>query len=130
MNYLTQQIQASARELDVSTIACLGLSYKPDVDDLRESPAVEIAKTLAESKIGSVLAVEPHLQALPDHIAEAGVSLVDLETALREADIIAALVDHREFKQISPTLLEGKTVFDTRGIWASRGNLASGGVSG
>ncbi len=97
-------------------IVCLGLSYKADIDDLRESPAVEIVRRIAESAT-DIAAVEPNVTELPDALAETGVKLVDLDDALDTADIVVLLTDHREFKAIDRKSLAGKTVFDTRGIW-------------
>lgn len=95
-------------------IACLGLAFKPDIDDLRESPAVEITKALAEWHSGELLAVEPNITELPQQLNNT--SLVTLNTAVAEADILVLLVDHSEFKDFDPTNLSNKIV-DTRGIW-------------
>ncbi len=97
-------------------IVCLGLSYKADIDDLRESPAVEIVRLIAESA-REVVAVEPHVAELPEALAGSGVELVGLDDALHNADIVVLLTDHREFKTIDRQRLAGKIVFDTRGIW-------------
>ena len=81
---------ASARTGRKPKIACLGLAFKPDVDDLRESPAVHIADELL-SKGYDVVAVEPNIQ------AHGKFALVSLEDALKTADVIAVLVKHRAF---------------------------------
>lgn len=81
------------------TVACLGLAFKPDIDDLRESPALRITEMLAEDDSLRVLVVEPHIDWLPDSLVKLGnVSLVPLELALLEADVVAALVKHRKIK--------------------------------
>ncbi len=99
-------------------IACLGLSYKADIDDLRESPAVEIVAALAGMKTGGILVVEPHIEALPAALEGLpGVSLVDLKTALAGAEVVVLLVDHQDFKTIDRAGLTDKAVFDTRGMW-------------
>ncbi|MCE8556955.1 UDP-N-acetyl-D-mannosamine dehydrogenase [Ruegeria pomeroyi] len=78
------------------TIAGLGLAFKPDIDDLRQSPAIEITRDLAG--IGcKVLAVEPHIRELPRDLSGLGVELVSLEQALERADIICVLVRHTRF---------------------------------
>ncbi|NQY07781.1 MAG: UDP-N-acetyl-D-mannosamine dehydrogenase, partial [Flavobacteriaceae bacterium] len=82
------------------TIACYGLSFKPDIDDLRESPALEITKKIAGLHSGTVIAVEPNIDKLPDFISN--VELVELESASNEADIQLLLVDHKEFKSAIP----------------------------
>lgn len=97
------------------TIACYGLAFKPDIDDLRESPALQIAKGLCAGHPGLVLMVEPNVKALPKSLANA--ELVSLEKALESADIHVLLVDHKQFKAVKPELLGGKVVIDSRGCW-------------
>jgi len=85
---------------------------------LRESPAIEIVDRLADEVTGGFLIVEPHISALPEAFAgKHHVKLVDLDTALESADVIVLLTDHEAFKNVDETLLEGKPVFDTRGLW-------------
>lgn len=109
--------RAKAARIQNPTIACFGLAYKPDIDDLRESPAVEIAQHLAEQRIGRVLAVEPHIDTLPTALAEAGVELRGADEALAEADIVLGLVAHRRFQKLSRQVLQEKIVIDTCGLW-------------
>lgn len=109
-NHLAQNSEITADEV---TIAIYGLSFKPDIDDLRESPALEIAKNIAASHPGEVLAVEPNISGLSVP-SDYGLTLVSLADALREADIHVLLVDHKEFKNSRPT--QGQIV-DARGIW-------------
>lgn len=97
-------------------IACLGLAFKPDIDDLRESPAVEITAQLAKWHKGRVFAVEPNVQSLPAQL-ENNVSLVCLDTALAQADILVLLVDHQEFKAYPVENLRQNWIVDTRGVW-------------
>ena len=103
-----------------ATIACLGLSFKPNIDDLRESPAVEVVKLLVEADVGHIIACEPHVDALPRALADLGVEFRDALTAIDRADVIVLLVDHRQFGLIDPTALEGKLLIDTRGLWTWR----------
>jgi len=99
-------------------IACLGLSYKADIDDLRESPAIEIVHEIAQAAIGTVLVVEPHVQHLPSPLdGFADLRLARLDEALSQADIILLLVNHRQFKNIDRSVLMEKVVIDTRGLW-------------
>ncbi len=104
---------------DSPTIAALGLAFKADIDDLRESPAVAITKKLAERlPAAKVLAVEPNVTELPKKLTGiANVELADLDTALEAADVVLLLVDHKEFKALDRARLEGKQVVDTRGTW-------------
>ena len=114
-------VDAALKALDetgAKAIACLGLSYKADIDDLRESPAVDIVTLLAEKAEAAVLVVEPHVEVLPGALAAAdGVRLCDMETALGDAGVVLLLTDHREFRAIDPDALAAKRVIDTRGIW-------------
>jgi UDP-N-acetyl-D-mannosaminuronic acid dehydrogenase len=99
-------------------LACLGLAFKPNIDDLRESPAVEIVKELADDASLRILAVEPHVQELPDALRVfPNVCLANVEDAIDEADIIALLVDHEVFRSIDRGLLVNKLIVDTRGFW-------------
>lgn len=99
--WVINKIEAACHQqpkgIDKPTIACLGLSFKPDIDDLRESPALNITQTLA-LKGYDILAVEPHITALPKKFDSLeNIQLVDLETALEKADVIAVLVKHKAF---------------------------------
>src|SRR5690554_2317022 len=108
--FLIANPDRSAREI---TIACFGLAFKPDIDDLRESPALAIASKLSSQHPGTTLFVEPNIAQLPKNIAE-GV-LVDATTALAQADIAVLLVDHVAFRSLAPS--DELVVIDTRGIW-------------
>ncbi len=99
------------------TIAIYGLTFKPDIDDLRESPALGIALSLAREHAGALLIVEPHLRVLPSGLLNAKLVAVDEGTAL--GDLHVMLVDHHVCKSI-PTL-DGPIV-DVRGVWRSNYN--------
>lgn len=96
-------------------IACLGLAFKPDIDDLRESPSADIALRLAQQHPGLVLAVEPNIQTLPPHW-DTRLLLTTLEDALDQADVVVILVDHKSFKTITLQALEGKQFIDCKGL--------------
>ena len=115
--YVVARVQARAKRIHEPTIACFGLTYKADIDDLRESPALEITQALARGRTGRVLAVEPHVEGLPKALVEAGVEHVSIEQALAEADILVGLVAHRAFRKLPPGALQEKIVIDTCGIW-------------
>lgn len=94
------------------TIACFGLAFKADIDDLRESPAMNIASAIASLHSGKVLVVEPNITELPLAL---NLELVSCEVALSAADIIVLLVEHKEFKDLVSN--ESSIVIDTKGIW-------------
>ncbi|MDT8858148.1 UDP-N-acetyl-D-mannosamine dehydrogenase [Paracoccaceae bacterium Fryx2] len=94
------------------TLAIYGLTFKPDIDDMRESPALAIARRLASDHPGPVLVVEPFIRLLPDHFRNA--QLVSQDTA-READIHVMLVNHKAFVKASP---HKGDIVDLQGIWA------------
>jgi UDP-N-acetyl-D-mannosaminuronic acid dehydrogenase len=113
-----EKVRVAARKLRAPVVACFGLSYKRDIDDLRESPAMHIVEQLAREKVGQLLIVEPNLKSLPESLAKSdSTRLVDIKEAMTAADIILLLVDHRQFKRIDRELLKPKIVIDTRGIW-------------
>ena len=101
-------------------VGLLGLAFKPDVDDLRESPALQIAEAVVAGGDCDVVVSEPHIEHLPASLANgAGVRLTDdMHEAVREADVVVMLVNHRLYQTIARDELAGKTVIDTRGIWS------------
>ncbi|MDX6917117.1 UDP-N-acetyl-D-mannosamine dehydrogenase [Pectobacterium carotovorum] len=107
--------QTDKRACEV-TVACFGLAFKPDIDDLRESPAVGITSMIAQWNTGVTLAVEPNVKHLPSVLA-GQVKLVDTSSALKEADVLVMLVDHRQFKAINPEDVKQQWVIDTKGVW-------------
>ncbi|MEU6505636.1 UDP-N-acetyl-D-mannosamine dehydrogenase [Streptomyces sp. NPDC046942] len=116
--YVLGEVVRTAERFKDPVIACLGLAFKANIDDLRESPALHIVTQLAERRVGRLLVVEPHIGELPKSLARPGeVALVDVVTAVRDADIVVLLVDHDAFRGVKRTALRGKAVFDTRGLW-------------
>ncbi|MGO1182502.1 MAG: UDP-N-acetyl-D-mannosamine dehydrogenase [Micrococcaceae bacterium] len=121
--WVIRQVKAEAYDVAKETgrtpvVAALGLAFKPNIDDLRESPALNIALRLAEEFQDSrVLAVEPHVDELPARLsASPNIEFQKAEDAIAEADIIVLLVDHDAFAGLKH-LAEGKRVVDTRGQW-------------
>ena len=98
------------------TVACFGLAFKPNIDDLRESPALNITKELATLNFGKLLAVDPNIDDLPDRLKN-DVELVSIESAIDSSDICVLLVDHFEFRLIDKNLLDKVIIIDTKGIW-------------
>ncbi|WP_342713635.1 UDP-N-acetyl-D-mannosamine dehydrogenase [Oceanisphaera psychrotolerans] len=111
-DFLQGNPEKTARDV---TIACLGLAFKADIDDLRESPALAIAQKIAAEHPGSVITVEPNIKALPEKL-KGSLYLVSQETAEAEADIKVLLVDHKEFKSNQYVCNPRQKVVDTRGV--------------
>jgi len=116
-HYVIDKVIKAADEFKRPVIACLGLAFKADIDDLRESPAVNIAKALKKQNIGEILVVEPNIKALPASLAELSTNLVSLSEAIEKANILLILVDHKQFKTLSLADVARKIVIDTRGIF-------------
>ncbi|WP_299773693.1 UDP-N-acetyl-D-mannosamine dehydrogenase [uncultured Pseudoteredinibacter sp.] len=116
--YVIDKISEAADQFKSPVVACLGLAFKADIDDLRESPAVQIVESLIERKVGQVIAVEPNILAheMPDSLTNAEIPLIGLEAALEIANVVVVLVDHKEFKTADKSLFSTKVVIDSRGI--------------
>ena len=108
--WVVQKVKEAIAQKAGQTVALLGLAYKPDVDDFRESPSITIAQQLKDVSDATVIVCEPYMTNSQDY------KLVSLETAL-ESDIIVMLTDHKEFKEITRGQLDRKTVIDTRGTF-------------
>ena len=98
-------------------IACLGLAFKANIDDFRESPAVKVAARLARRYGRRVKLVEPYAHDLPMEFAGTGGELIDLDTALEQCGVFVILVDHDMFASVPVDERVGKAVYDTRGVW-------------
>ncbi|ANS84194.1 UDP-N-acetyl-D-mannosamine dehydrogenase [Vibrio scophthalmi] len=95
-------------------ITCFGLAFKSDIDDLRESPALAIAKNIAKYHPSQVNFVEPNIQALPELIENA--KLVEFDGILDKTDIAVLLVDHASFKNVE--IRHHDVIYvDTKGMW-------------
>jgi len=98
--YVISKVQESVKGMKNPKIACLGLAFKPDIDDLRESPALEITKMLSDNTDFTILAVEPNVKELPHVlINRRNVELVGLDEAMNTADVLVVLVNHKEFSR-------------------------------
>jgi UDP-N-acetyl-D-mannosaminuronic acid dehydrogenase len=100
-------------------VAALGIAFKANIDDLRESPSKQIAVALADRlEGGTVLVVEPNVDTLPRELqARDNVELTTLDSAVDRADIVLLLVDHDPFKAFDLDKLAEKIVIDTKGLW-------------
>jgi UDP-N-acetyl-D-mannosaminuronic acid dehydrogenase len=111
------RVAALAARFRKPRIACYGLTYKPDVDDLRESPAIEVVERVARETRAEVLVVEPYLSALPPTLAALpGVRLVEDAAARAAADVVVFLVAHRMFRRLDAGLFAEKAVVDSAGV--------------
>ncbi|OOE88708.1 UDP-N-acetyl-D-mannosamine dehydrogenase [Salinivibrio sp. AR640] len=108
-DFLQENTNKTAKEVK---IACYGLAFKPDIGDLRESPAMQIVKEIASFHTGNVIAVEPNIQQLSSSLEK--VELQSFDVAKSTSDIHVMLVDHKEFKAES---LNSPYLVDTKGIW-------------
>jgi UDP-N-acetyl-D-mannosaminuronic acid dehydrogenase len=98
-------------------VACLGLAFKANIDDFRESPARLVAATLARKFGERIEVVEPYADQLPIEFTDTGAQLIDIDTALEECGILIVLVDHDLFRVVPLAERASKLVYDTRGIW-------------
>jgi UDP-N-acetyl-D-mannosaminuronic acid dehydrogenase len=115
--FVAAQIRERAERFKHPVVACLGLTYKPDVDDLRESPAVAIVAQLARGGPDRILVADPNLRALPQQLAEfSNVALCETIAAVRQADIVAILVAHSPFRRIPREELLRRVVIDATGL--------------
>lgn len=117
--HLADQIVCSAERFRNPTIGCLGLAYKANIDDLRESPAVhvveEVCRRLPETR---VLVAEPYVAELPTQLRDLpNLTLVTPREAVEQSDIVALLVDHDQFKGTKRVTLTGKVVYDAAGVF-------------
>jgi len=98
-------------------VACLGLAFKANIDDFRESPARFVTASLARKFGERLRIVEPYAASLPVEFTDTGASLVDLDTALETCGVLIVLVDHDLFRVVPPQERSRAAIYDTRGIW-------------
>jgi UDP-N-acetyl-D-mannosaminuronic acid dehydrogenase len=112
-DFILRKIMQSIKKEQAHTVVCFGAAFKPDIDDLRESPAVLIIEKLAKNHKLKILVVEPNIDELPSRLAEyRNIKLCDLEFAIDHAQVGVLLVAHKQFKNIS-RLVEKKMAYVT-----------------
>jgi UDP-N-acetyl-D-mannosaminuronic acid dehydrogenase len=110
---IVDQIAAVAQQHTDAVIGCLGLTYKADVDDLRESPSIEIVRQLQQVLKDRMLVCDPLVRA--DHFDEFPLS--PLGDVLDNCNVLVLLTDHSPFRAIPPEVLSQKTLIDPHGAW-------------
>lgn len=115
--YLSRHQGKSAEHV---RIACYGLTFKPDIDDLRESPALEIVRMIRKSHAGDLLIVEPNIEHLPESMRDEKTVLLDIDSAMEMAHIHVMLVDHHLFRFKENIDLDRRYLIDAKGIWNVR----------
>ena len=120
-HHVVELVRKAVSEIPNPIVVCLGLTYKANVDDIRESPSIEVLHLLQKSGI-TVRACDPHVDA---HEHDAHLPLFSLDSALDGADCAVLLTDHKEFKSITPTMISSMrhaTIVDTRNALAYLNN--------
>jgi UDP-N-acetyl-D-mannosaminuronic acid dehydrogenase len=117
MHHVIDHAVALIEANPTARIACLGLAFKANIDDFRESPARFVAARIARRFGPRVHIVEPYAAQLPVEFTDTGASLIDIDTALETCDVLIVLVDHDLFRVVPLAERAGKAVYDTRGIW-------------
>ncbi|MEM8946004.1 MAG: nucleotide sugar dehydrogenase, partial [Planctomycetota bacterium] len=110
---IVDQIQTLVQTHKISKVGCLGLAYKADVDDLRESPSLDIVLELRRRGIADIMACDPYVTETEIE----GLPLFELDVLVEECDLLVMLTDHSQFLQLPTATLSQKILVDTRGKW-------------
>lgn len=117
VGHTVSRAAALMERLPGAPVACLGLAFKANIDDFRESPALMVAAELAARFGERVRIVEPYASTLPAAFDGTGAQLIDIDTAIETCPIMVVLVDHDVFKSVPVDERATKLVYDSRGIW-------------
>lgn len=117
-NWVLKRVLELASKFKAPVIGCLGLSFKADVDDLRESPSLHIVEALSKVQGVTLIVDEPYIRELPQSLCAPNVRKASTEETILASDIVLLLVNHRRYLNIDRGMLQRKLVFDTRGIWS------------
>ena len=117
VDYVIERAAALIAEHPGMAVACLGLAFKANIDDFRESPALKVAAALAARFGERIHVVEPYADQLPREFDGSGARLTDIDTAIESCGAMIVLVDHDVFKSVPLDERATKLVYDTRGIW-------------
>ncbi len=125
-DYVIGHAAAMIESNPTARVACLGLAFKANIDDFRESPALKVALALAERFGERIQIVEPYARTLPPAFDGTGAGLIDIDSAIESCGIFIALVDHDVFKSVPLDERADKMVYDTRGIWPDQPRSVAG----
>ncbi|MES2042836.1 MAG: UDP-N-acetyl-D-mannosamine dehydrogenase [Pseudomonadota bacterium] len=117
VDYVIERAAALIADHPGMKVACLGLAFKANIDDFRESPALKVAAALAARFGERIHVVEPYAEQLPGEFDGSGAQLTDIDTAIESCGAMIVLVDHDVFKSVPLDERSTKLVYDTRGIW-------------
>ncbi|PCI14580.1 MAG: UDP-N-acetyl-D-mannosamine dehydrogenase [Thiotrichales bacterium] len=108
--WVINKVRTYASKFKSPIIACLGLAFKANVDDLRESPSLDIVRQIKNENLGELMICEPNIQTHNEF------DLSTLDETIKKADIVLLLVNHREFTHLTALSLKDKLLIDTRGV--------------
>lgn len=117
-NFVVQKVKKALVEVKGAKIAILGLTFKPNIDDIRESPSIKIVEKLNKIAGIEILICDPYVKLLPRKFIDKKTRIVNMDEAIEESDVIAFLVKHREFTKIDKNRLNGKKIIDACGLMA------------
>ncbi|MBN8500595.1 MAG: UDP-N-acetyl-D-mannosamine dehydrogenase [Sphingomonadales bacterium] len=125
IHHVIARAEALIEAHPAARVACLGLAFKANIDDFRESPARAVAARLARKFGDRIKVVEPYAAQLPREFDGTAAELIDIDTALESCEVLIVLVDHDAFKAVPLAERMAKAVYDTRGIWLDQPKTAA-----